>query len=248
MTGRVASPWFVAVTAVALAACSKHGAAGSGAAGSASAPPATAAGLPAPVLGRLSTSTAFELVASHGGATLVVAGAERGAAALETLDLDAGGAVGGVLTTAVAGSAVAGDVSDLAAAWVGPRLALAWLERRGGTTSVRAAWAKSALSPFELGAAWSGPRTSRGNVVVAARGDQALVFARGDEAACIESGQTGCFAFGFHELQAERAVATGLPMSVPVPCTEHSAALAVVGSRFHYGVCTEKDKRSVTTL
>jgi hypothetical protein len=83
---------------------------------------------------------------------------------------------------------------------------------------------------------------------MAARGDKALVFARGDEAACIDPGRHGCFAFGFHELEAERAVATGLPMSVPVPCSDNSAALAVVGARFHYGVCTDGGKGPVTTM
>jgi hypothetical protein len=74
------------------------------------------------------------------------------------------------------------------------------------------------------------------------------VFARGDEAACIDASQHGCFAFGFHELDATRAVATGLPMSVPVPCTDHSASLVVRGTRFHYGVCTDSGKGPVTTL
>jgi hypothetical protein len=113
---------------------------------------------------------------------------------------------------------------------------------------VRAAWSESTTAPFELGAAWSGPRTARGNVVVAARDDKALVFARGDQATCIEPGRSGCFAFGFHELDATRAVESGLPMSVPVPCTDDSAQLTVVGSRFHYGVCTDTGKHPVTTM
>lgn len=199
-------------------------------------------------LGRLATPTAFELTASPTGATLVWAPAHRTAAALEKRELDASGALQAPLDVAVASASVAGEVADLAAVWVGSRLALAWLERSGAATRVRAAWAGTSSAPFELGAAWSGPRSSRGNVVMAVRGDKALVFARGAEAACVEVGRHGCFAFGFHELEASRAVATGLPMSVPVPCTDNSAALAVRGERFHYGVCTETAGRSVTTL
>lgn len=199
-------------------------------------------------VGKLVGPTAFELAASVRGAALVWAPADRARGGLLELELDADGQGRGVPRTALAAAAVPGDVSDLAAAWVKERLALAWLERRGPKATVRAAWSGAAAAPFELGAAWSGPRTARGNVVVAAREDKALVFARGDQAACIEPGRSGCFAFGFHELGAAHAVETGLPMSVPVPCTDDSAELAVVGSRFHYGVCTDTGKHPVTTM
>lgn len=200
-----------------------------------------------PPPGRLATPSAFELGASPRGATLLWAPAARAAGAVQKRELDAAGAFQAPSEVALA-SGVDGDVSDLTATWVGSRLGLAWLERKGPAARVRAAWAGASGVPFELGAAWSGPRTARGNVVMAARGDKALVFARGSEAPCIDPGQKGCFAFGFHELETGRAVATGLPMSVPVPCNDNSAALAVVGERFHYGVCTESASRPVTTL
>jgi hypothetical protein len=214
----------------------------------ASSPAASAPIASAAPVGRLATPTAFELIASPTGGTLVWAPADRGAAALRRRELDASGALQAPLEMAVSSAYVAGEVADLAASWVGSRLALAWLERSGAAARVRAAWAGTSSPPFELGAAWTGPRSSRGNVVIAARADKALVFARGGEAPCIEAARHGCFAFGFHELEASRAVATGLPMSVPVPCTDNSAALAVVGERFHYGVCTETGGRPVTTL
>jgi hypothetical protein len=197
--------------------------------------------------GRLSTPTAFELTASPRGATLIWAPSERATGAVYERELDASGVVQAASEVALA-TGVDGDVADLSGVWVGARLGLAWLERKGPAARVRAAWAGAIGAPFELGAAWSGPRMSRGNLVMAARGDKALVFARGGEAACIEPGKRGCFAFGFHELEATRAVPTGLPMSVPVPCNDNSAALAVVGERFHYGVCTESASRPVTTL
>lgn len=244
------------LAALALA-CAKRGAGGkdgakqapsSGAAtlSSGAAPSSSGAFVGAPP-GRLSTPTAFELTASPRGATLVWAPAERAAGAVQKRELDAAGAFQASSEGALA-TGVEGDVADLTAAWVGARLGLAWLERRGPAARVRAAWAGTSSAPFELGAAWSGPRTSRGNLVMAARGDKALVFARGGEAACIDPGKRGCFAFGFHELDASRAVPTGLPMSVPVPCNDNSAALAVVGERFHYGVCTETASRPVTTV
>lgn len=201
-----------------------------------------------PALERLATPTAFDLTASARGALLVWAPAGRHPAALQQLELDATGAARGGVEAVVDASVVTGEVSDLSAAWVGERLAVAWLERQGPKASVRAAWAGVAGAPFELGAAWSGPRLARGNVVVAARGERALVFARGDEAPCIDAGKHGCFAFAFHELEQKRAVPTGLPMSVPVPCTDNSASLVVRGSRFHYGVCTDAGRGPVTTM
>jgi hypothetical protein len=48
-------------------------------------------------------------------------------------------------------SARAGDVSDLAAAWVDERLAVAWIERSVAQALVRAAWAAPKARVFELG-------------------------------------------------------------------------------------------------
>ena len=248
---RHAAPFVSAGVVAALAlACSKRASAPNGGVAPSSSTAVLAphpSGSAAP-LGRLSTPTAFELTASPTGATLVWAPADRTTAALLERELDASGALVGPVNAAVASASVTGEVADLALSWVGPRLGVAWLERSGAVARVRAAWAGASSAPFELGAAWTGPRSSRGNVVMAARGDKALVFARGGEAACIDSAQHGCFAFGFHELDASHAVVTGLPMSVPVPCTDNSAALSVVGERFHYGVCTETAGRPVTTL
>jgi hypothetical protein len=171
------------------------------------------------------------------------------------LELDASGAARGSASVALDGAAMPGEPSDLSSAWVRDRLALAWVERAGPKARVRAAWARAegvnvATPPklLELGSAWVGPRTARGNLVVAARGDRALVFARGEQTACIDPGQKSCFGFSFHELETERATLTGLPLTVPVPCTDHSAALAVVGERWHYGVCTDTGTVPLTTM
>jgi hypothetical protein len=201
----------------------------------------------------IATPTAFDLVPSESGATLVFVEA-RGRRTLR-LELDAAGAVKGSPATALDGASLHGDPSDLAATWVHEKLALAWVERVGPKATVRATWARAdgvnaAAGPkvFELGSTWVGPRTARGNVVVAARDDRALVFARGEETPCTDPGQKSCFGFAFHELQPDRAVPTGLPLTVPVPCTDHSATLGVVGERWHYGVCTDTGTAPVTTL
>ncbi|HTQ03552.1 MAG TPA: hypothetical protein VMI54_06835 [Polyangiaceae bacterium] len=204
--------------------------------------------MPAPSVGRLGTPTGFELTASASGATLVWSPVARDTGALRKVELDANGAFAGPASVVVDASAVTGDVTDLAAAWVKDRLALAWVERDGAKARVRAAWAQSGAAPFELGAAWSGPRTARGNVVIAAREDHALVFSRGDQSACVDADRHGCFAFEFHELTPSGLEKSGLPMSVPVPCADNSTQIAVVGRRFHYGVCTDTGERAVTTM
>jgi hypothetical protein len=201
-----------------------------------------------PSLGRLSTPTGFELTSSKTGATLVWSPATRTLGALRKVELDAAGAFAGPANTALESGAVTGEITDLTAVWVKDRLALAWVEREGAKARVRAAWAATGAAPFELGPAWSGPRTARGNVVMAARAERALVFARGDEAACVDADRHGCFAFDFHELASDHAEKNGLPLSVPVPCADNSAELAVVGGRFHYGVCTDTGERPVTTM
>ena len=211
---------------------------------------ASASATPPLTLGRkqLDTPTAFELTPSNDGATLVWAPAAAKDGALFGVDLDGAGRPKATARSLIPTSAVHGDISDLAVAWVKHELALAWVERDAAKARVRAAWASGGGRVFELGSAWVAPRTARGNLVIAARGDAALIFARGDEAACIEPGRRGCFGFSFHELHGDRVEATGLPLSVPVPCTDGSTALAVVGSRWHYGVCTDTGKRPVTTM
>jgi hypothetical protein len=241
---------FLATGVVTLAACSK--------APSPSSAPSAVGSTPGPALPMVSglplmTPTAFDLVPSASGATLVYVGSAPKRAV--RLELAADGMVRGVPGVALDSDAIPGEPSDLAASWVGDRLVLAWVERTGAKARVRAAWATEAVNTtaappkvLELGGAWVGPRTARGNLVVAARGDRALVFARGEQTPCVDPAQQGCFGFSFHELHADRAVPTGLPLAVPVPCTDHTAALAVVGGRWHYGVCTDTGKAPMTTM
>jgi hypothetical protein len=164
------------------------------------------------------------------------------------VELDETGSRRGSASVLLDARARSGEVADLAAAQVGERLAVAWIERSDGKARARAAWAAPKATVFELGPAFHGPKTARGNIVVAARRASALVFSRGIEAPCIDPGKNSCYAFDFHELAADRATRTGVPLSVPVPCTDYSTALAVLPSRYHYGVCTDDGKGPVTTI
>jgi len=197
---------------------------------------------------RLSSPTAFELTAGARGAILLWAPVGANRPELLSLELDASGTRRGSASVLLDGNARGGEISDLSAAFVGEHLAVAWLERTAEKARVRATWAAPKARVFELGTAWRGPPTARGNVVVAARRGAALVFARGDEAGCIEPGKHACYAFLFHELSADRATRTGLPLSVPVPCTDNATSLVVLPERYHYGVCTDTGGDPVTTV
>ncbi len=174
---------------------------------------------------------------------------------MRKVELDASGNPVGPATATLDPSVLGGEPFDLGAAWVGERFLIGWLERAGTAAKVRAAWGRTEKQSaatksevFELGPAWLGPRTARGNISVMARGDDALVFARGTEARCVDSAQANCFGFSFHEIGPGRTDRSGLPLVVPVPCTDDSTALAVVGQRCHSGVCTDAGKAPVTTL
>jgi hypothetical protein len=168
--------------------------------------------------------------------------------ALASVSFDASGTRNGSASPVLAAAARGGDVTDVSAAYVGERLAVAWIERSRDAAGVRATWAEPKAPVLELGAAWRGPPAARGNVIVAAWRGSALVFARGDEAPCVEPGKIACYAFSFHELGAEGAKRGPVSLSVPVPCTDNATSLVVLPERYHYGVCTEAGKGPVTTV
>jgi hypothetical protein len=197
---------------------------------------------------RLGSPTAFELVRGASATTLVWADSRRVGPRFFRLELDQAGHRTGSASALFDDGARTGDVSDLAAATVGERLAVAWIERGAVRASVRAAWAAQKARAFELGPAFRGPPGARGNIAVAARGDKALVFSRGDEVGCIDPGKYACYAFLFHELGADGVKRTGLPLSVPVPCTDNATSLLVLSDRYHYGVCTDTGRGPVTTV
>lgn len=199
---------------------------------------------------RLDTATSYDIVAGPGGATLIFAPADRAAPALVALELDRQGKPRGKPADVLPARRRRGSVSDVSASRAGPQLFVAWVERLGWEARVMGTSLMTGVGSelVDLGPAWSAPAAARGNLALAAEGDSALVFARGSEDHCPlpESGR--CFHFSFHRLGAEGASPAGLPLSVPVPCREQSAHVAVAGDRWYYGVCTTSQGRPVTTL
>ena len=240
---------FALVGALALPSCAKRSPPDPSRNVTSASPPSSSVHAPSVSGGsRLASPTAFELVAAPDGATLAFAPAGTERPALVRIELDAAGSRRGSASVVLDAKARSGVISDVSGAFVSKRLALAWAERTNETSRVRAAWGEPKARVFELGAAWRAPPTARGNVVVVARKDAALVFARGGEVPCVEPGKHACYAFDFHELGAGGAKKTGLPLSVPVPCTDNATSLAVLPERYHYGVCTDTGGGPVTTM
>jgi hypothetical protein len=233
----------VIASAIAVAACSKPTATKPSPSASAS-----AARAPGASGSRLGSPTAFELVRGPRGTTLIWAPPGNAGPTLVRLELDQAGSRTGSASVLLDASARGGDVTDLAAAFVGERLAVAWIERAGDRSRVRAAWAAPKARVFELGPAFRGPPGAGGPRTGCARRDAALIFSRGDEVGCIDPGKHACYAFLFHELGADAVKRSGLPLSVPVPCTDHATSLLVLPERYHYGVCTDTGRGPVTTV
>jgi hypothetical protein len=64
----------------------------------------------------------------------------------------------------------------------------------------------------------------------------------------VDPGRNACYSFYFRELGAEGATPAGLPLSVPVPCTDNATSLVTLAERYHYGVCTDSSSGPVTTV
>jgi hypothetical protein len=143
-------------------------------------------------------------------------------------------------------------VTDLSAALVGEELALGWIEQGSNEARAVATFTSGAAqaSLVDLGPAALAAESARGNLALAAEPEQgrALLMWRGLDAPCVSSGPGPCTGFTFRRLRAGGAEATGLPLSVPVPCSSHSVQLSVQRGRFQYGVCTREGTESVTTM
>jgi len=198
---------------------------------------------------RLSSSSAFELAVVGDHLKLVWATAGVGPNWLRSADLAQDGAPSSPSAIDLPARSL-GTVTDLAGVGVGQELALAWMEQ--GKTEARAeVWLSSRPSVLvDLGPAGLSAEAARGNIQIAPESEhgRTLVMWRGLEAPCIESGSTPCTAFTFRRLSGVTAENSGLPLSVPAPCTAHSVQLFVSSGRFHYGVCTRDGADPVTTM
>jgi hypothetical protein len=201
--------------------------------------------------GELSSTSAFELVVADDGLRLLWAVAPNGTGWLRDVRIAQDGAPVGEPRTEPVPRRALGAVTDLSAAFLGDQLAAAWIEQGKSEARAVATVLRGADAPLlDLGAASLAAESARGNLVLAAeepRG-RALVMWRALEAPCVEPQSSPCTGFAFRRLKDGAAEATGLPMSVPVPCASHSVQLAVSPGRFHYGVCTRDGAAPVTTM
>lgn len=196
----------------------------------------------------LSSPTAFDLIATLDGAKLVWVPRGDGFEVREQPIAKDGRPKGGAAQLAAGG--VRGRATDLVAAQLDRGVAVAWVEQLGdeARASALVGDGRGASAIADLGAAWPTRTVHRGNLALAGAREYALVFVRGIEEPCSE-GQQQCFGFGLYRLEAAGlGNARGLPLSVPVPCSEHSTLLAIVEGRWHYAVCTLADTAPVTTL
>ncbi len=213
--------------------------------------PVPSAVAPRVVATALSSPSAFELVASPRGLRLLWAREENGAGWLQEAELAQDGAPGKPRSLPLPAHTLT-KVTDLAAAFVGEELALGWLEQ--GKSEARAIATFTAGSApaqlMDLGAAAISAESARGNLAVVAEPEQsrALMMWRGLEAPCVAPQSAPCSSFTFRRVRAGSAEATGLPLSVPVPCASHSVQLSASKGRFQYGVCTREGAEPVTTM
>lgn len=250
LTGR-AQGWLVLV-GLACAGCAKRSGAGASASASVA---ASAAPVAAPELVTsepLSSATAFELVVRDGGLRLLWATPDAGDW-LRSSDLAQDGRPTLPAHKLSAPKRGLDKVTDLTAVPLGRELVLAWIEQ--GKTEAHAAGAVGTFVgssiALDLGPAALSAESARGNIVLVAEPAQerARVMWRGLEAPCVDPKSTSsCEGFAFRRIQQDLVWPTGLPLSVPVPCSSHSALLGVSAGRFHYGVCTREGTQPVTTM
>ncbi len=218
--------------------------------GSASAAPRTPPS--AVVSAGLSSPSAFELVARPEGLQLLWATAAPGAGWLSEVELSHSGAPRRQPRSLALPPRMLGRVTDLAASYVGAELALAWLEQSDREARAMAAviTGREPAELLDLGSAALTADSARGNIALVAETEQqrALVMWRGLSSPCIEPQSSPCVGFSFRRLRPGIAEASGIPLSVPVPCASHSVQLAVSPGRFHYGVCTREGADALTTM
>lgn len=222
----------------------------SSATGSASAKPVVAP--PAVVTADLSSRSAFELTAVPQGLRLIWASAASSAAWLYEVELGHDGAPRGKARRIELPARVLGNVADLTASYVGEQLAVGWLEQGKAEARAVASLVEGTAPPalIDLGPAASAAESARGNIAIVAEvgSPRALVMWRGLTAPCVEPQSSPCVGFTFRRLRSGGTETTGMPLSVPVPCSSHSVQLVTSAGRFHYGVCTRDGSDPVTTM
>ncbi len=196
----------------------------------------------------LASSNAFDLVADSAGLTLVFAPAKG--SALATLSIDADGFSSGPIQPLMARASVAGRIGELSALRSKGALVAAFSEGGGGRATLKALWQRGAepATAFVLGVTHTLAPPARGNVAIAANGEEALVFARADAAPCASDPTRACAGFRVYRLRQGKPDTIGLPLAVPAPCEGASLVVALTPARWRYGVCSRENDKSATTL
>lgn len=199
---------------------------------------------------RLDTPSAFDLVESRDGATLLWAPEGAQPAPLMELLLDREGLPAEAPRPAIPTTPALGRFSDLRAARGGVRTTVAWVERSSGEARTRAAILRrgAAAELFDLGPAFFAPEPAQGQLAVTATEDGALVLSRGLGEPCVEAGATDCHGFGFHRVRPGLVDGRGLPLSVPKPCVQGAVHLSVLDNRWVYAICSQAVAEPRTTV
>lgn len=199
-----------------------------------------------------SSASAFNLVVRSEALHLLWASDASTGAWLHELQLGQAGESRGAPRGIAVPAHALGKVTDLVAVAVGEQLAVAWLEQGRQEARAQATLIRDGAPPalLDLGPAALVAESSRGNIALAAEvaTGRALVLWRGLEAPCVDAQAEPCVGFSFRRVGAGEAESTGLPLSVPVPCSSHSVQLATAEGRFHYGVCTRAGSVAQTTM
>ena len=199
-----------------------------------------------------SSASAFALIAKPSGLRLIWASAAPGPDWLLEAELGHRGERRAADRALQVPPHTLGKVTDLTATSWGELLALAWLEQGSHEARAQASVYDAGKAPalLDLGPAALVAEAARGNIAIAPEPERgrALVLWRGLEAPCVDAQAGPCTGFTFRRIGSSVADATGLPLSVPVPCASHSVQLATAAGRFHYGVCTREGTDPLTTM
>ena len=197
---------------------------------------------------------AFDLSSSDDGAALVVADAKHGGLSLTLFDATGRTRQTGPLYDVKAPDAPRGaiEISEVAAATLGPRIAVTWVEK-----SATAAHARAILRPLlqqdkaalsDLGEMAQPVSSPRGNLGLGTSEGRFLVLTRAQKTGCLDSTDSDCVGFNFFRLEPDGNSRPGPPLAVPLPCEQNSVSFAVSSGRWYYGVCSRSTGKPLTTL
>jgi hypothetical protein len=192
---------------------------------------------------------AFDLVALPDGALLAWAERDAGLIRMRVQALDASGLARSPART-LAALEPGASVVEVSAAATGSMVAVAWVER-GPRATIRAVLGDPAVGsygePALVATATIGDAARRGNLAVAADGERAFAFHRGEREPCLDDKTRECTRLAFAELSGTSPMPRRIPLSVPAPCASAIAGFVVSAGRWHYAICSVESGRPRTT-